>query len=62
MPPMPRIAEKATSTAIDRWCPSSIAGAKNAQTCQKTIGSAIRNAAQTATQIDVVNGSIGLKV
>jgi len=34
----------------------------NAHTCQKTIGIAMISAAQKATQIDVVNGSIGLKV
>ena len=55
-------AENATSTAIDRWCRSSSAGAKNAHTCQKMIGSVSRNAAQRLIQIDVENGSSGLNV
>ena len=38
------------------------AGARNAHSCQKTIGSAISSAAQRLTRIEVENGSIGLNV
>ena len=53
---------KATGTSIERCLRSSTAGARNAHSCQRTIGSASSSPAQRLTMIEVANGSIGLSV
>src|ERR1041385_951464 len=61
-PPRHRTVAKKMSAVIERCRCSSIAGARNAQICQKMIGRASRKAAQRLTQTEVVKGSIGLNV
>ena len=46
------------ASATTRWKCCSTAGARNAQTCQRTTGSASASAAMRLTLIEVVNGSV----
>src|SRR6266536_1602499 len=62
MPPTSSKVASATNTDITRWLCSSIAGARNAQTCQRMNGSASRKPASSEIFTEVRNGSAGLNV
>ena len=62
MPPTSKSVASTTKAEITRWLFSSIAGARNDHTCQRTIGSARSSPASSETLIVVRNGSAGLSV